>query len=141
MASRPTIAPVSAPEREHVSTARLILELKLQGEEENGEEWEPATVAAYHWLCGLEGIRGYDEIPLSLLEEIAQMNREQGLSVCTWIRMRIQRGSCPPLRDTSRDTPHPPGELKPAADRVSSGESLPDDATTAPIVNPQGGQA
>lgn len=90
---------------ERVAIARVLLELKLQDEEEHGLEWEPAIMDAYHWLCWLEGIRGYDLLPLSLLEELRQMDAVRGSSECVWIRVRIQRGSCPSLRDTSRDRP------------------------------------
>ena len=92
---------------ERVSIARVLLELKLQDEEEQGMEWEPAIMESYHWLCWLEGIRGYDLLPLSHVVSYAQWLEEQGLSVCSWLRKRIQRGSCPSLRDTSRDRPSP----------------------------------
>ena len=92
---------------ERVSIARVMLELRLQGEEEQGLEWEPSIVEAYHWLCWLEGIRGYDLLSLSLLEEVQQADEERGSPGCAWIRKRIQRRSCPALRDTSRDKPSP----------------------------------
>ena len=92
---------------ERVSIARVLIELRLQDEEEQGMEWEPDIMESYHWLCWLEGIRGYDLLPLSHVVSYAQWLEEQGLSVCSWLRKRIQRGSCPSLRDTSRDRPSP----------------------------------
>ena len=92
---------------ERVSIARVILELKLQNEEENGLEWETAIIDSYHWLCWLEGLRGYDQLSLSHLEEVAQSHLEPGLPVCSWIHTRIRLGRCPSLRDTSRDIPCP----------------------------------
>jgi hypothetical protein len=92
---------------ERVSIARVLLELKLQDEEEQGMEWEPDVMDAYHWLCWLEGIRGYDLLSLSHLEEVERSHLERGLPVRSWIHTRIQRGRCPYLRDTSRDRPSP----------------------------------
>ena len=92
---------------ERVSIARVLLELKLQDEEEQGMEWEPAIIESYHWLCWLEGIRGYDLLALSHLEEVEQSLQERGQPACSWIHTRIQRGRCPSLRDTSRDRPSP----------------------------------
>lgn len=127
---------------ENVTTARVVLELRLQEDEANGAEWEPAMVAAYHRLCWLEGIRGYDELPLSHVEAIAREMQDRGLSVCTWIQKRIQRGAAPALRDTSRDTPRHPGESKPVGDQVASGK--PQDEMTpgsAGEVKREGGEA
>ncbi len=57
---------------ERISIARVLLELRLQEEEENDLKWDPVILDSYHWLCWLEGLRGYDQISLSLLEEIQQ---------------------------------------------------------------------
>jgi hypothetical protein len=92
---------------EHVSIARVLLELRLQDDEEKGLDWEPTIIDSYHWLCWLEGIRGYDLLSLSLLEEVQRMDEARGLSGSVWIRKRIQRRSCPSLRDTSRDKSSP----------------------------------
>jgi len=92
---------------ENVAIARVLLELKLQHAEEMGWEWEPSIVKSYHRLCFLDGISGFDRIPLAHLASVQQWRVEQGFSECSWIRIRIQRGSCPDLRDTSHDTPRP----------------------------------
>ena len=79
----------------NVMTARILLEMRLQEEEARGDKWESSVVNAYHRLCFLEGIQGYDKIPQSHVEEFAQSLAERNLAELPWLRMRLKRGEPP----------------------------------------------